>query len=84
LGTLASKRWGNMRHDLDAVWTPFQKELLANQKNIEQQAMELYNPKKPAKTIELLTKYTNEQANKAIKMAWDLGDSLWTKYDGLW
>jgi dipeptidase len=84
LGSLASKRWGNMRYDLEAVWTPFQKELIANQKNIEQQALELYNAKKPTKTIELLTKYTNEQANKAVKMAWDLGDAIWTKYDGLW
>jgi dipeptidase len=84
LGSLASKRWGNMRYDLEAVWGPFQKELIANQKKIEQQALELYNEKKPAKTIEFLTKYTNEQANKAVKMAWDLGDSIWTKYDGWW
>jgi dipeptidase len=84
LGSLASKRWGNMRYELDAVWIPFQKELIANQNNIEQQALDLYNPKKPTKTIELLTKYTNEQANKAVNMAWDLGDAIWTKYDGLW
>ena len=84
LGTLASKRWGSMRHDLDAVWSPFQTELIENQKKIEQQALDMYNPKKPSKTIDFLTKYTNEQADKAVKKAWDLGDYLWTKYDGLW
>jgi dipeptidase len=84
LGSLAAKRWGSMRYDLDEVWKPFQKELIDNQKKIEQQALELYNAKKPSKTIDLLTKYTNEQANKAVKKAWDLGDHIWTKYDGMW
>ena len=84
LGTLASKRWGSMRYDLEAVWGVFQKELLDNQQQIEKQALDLYNPKKPSKTIDFLTKYTNEQANKAVEKAWDLGDYLWTKYDGAW
>jgi len=84
LGTLAGKRWKDMRHDIDSVWTPFQKELLDNQQKIEAEALRLYNPQKPAACINFLTKYTNEQGNKTIDMAWDLGDLLWTKYNGMW
>jgi dipeptidase len=84
LGTLASRRWGSTRCDLDAVWIPFQRELLQNQKEFEKQALDLYDAKKPKKAIDFLTKYTNEQANKAVNMAWDLGDHLWNKYDGMW
>ena len=84
LGTLAGKRWENMRQDIDSTWIPFQKELIDNQKKIEEEALKLYNPQKPAACINYLTKYTNEQANKAIDKAWDLGDLLWTKYNGMW
>jgi hypothetical protein len=84
VGTLAGKRWGNMRQDIDSTWTSFQKELLNKQKNIEHEAVKLYNPQKPAACINFLTKYSNEQANKAVDMAWELGDLLWTKYNGMW
>ena len=81
LGTLAAQRWGDMRHDLDAVWVPWQTELIENQKIIEAEALELYKPKKPEKTIEYLTKYTNDWGIKVVDKAWVLGDFLWTKYD---
>jgi len=81
LGTLAAQRWGDMRKDLDAVWVPWQQELLDNQKTVEAEAMELYKPKKPEKTIEFLTNYTNQWGIKVVDKAWDLGDFLWTKYD---
>ena len=84
LGTIAGKRWGNMRQDIDNTWMPFQKELLDNQKKIEAEALKLYNPQKPAACINFLTKYTCEQADKAVDKAWDLGDLLWTKYNGMW
>ncbi|MDR1878224.1 MAG: C69 family dipeptidase, partial [Bacteroidales bacterium] len=70
LGSIASKRWGSMRYDLDAVWKPFQKGLIDNQQTVEKQAMDLYNPQNPTKTIKFLTQYTNEQAQKAVNMAW--------------
>ncbi|HNS18185.1 MAG TPA: C69 family dipeptidase [Bacteroidales bacterium] len=81
LGTLAAQRWGDMRHDVDAVWNPWQKELFDNQSAIEQKAIALYNPKKPQATIEFLTGYTNEWGYKVVNRAWELGDFLWTKYD---
>ena len=84
LGTLSAQRWGTFRYELDKTWIPFQQELLANQATIEKQALDLYNPKKPAKTIKLLTDYSMEWCNKAVNAAWDLGDYIWTKYDGYW
>jgi len=81
LGTLTAQRWGDMRHDVDAVWNPWQKELFENQKLIEQQALDLYKPKKPEKTREFLTKYSDEWGNKVVNKAWKLGDFIWTRYD---
>jgi len=81
LGTLSSQRWGEMRHDVDAVWVPWQKEFFDKQKAFEQKALDVYNAKKPAKTIELLNDYTNKSGNKVVSKAWELGDLLWTKYD---
>lgn len=79
LGTLSCQRWGDMRHDLDAVWVPWQNELFAKQIEIEKQALAISNKKK---RIAFLTAYTNEWGNKVIDKAWELGDLLWTKYDG--
>lgn len=81
LGTLAAHRWGDMRHDLDKVWLPMQKNMLENQKTVEQKALDLYNPKNPKKTIKYLNNYTNKWGEKVVKQAWELGDHLWTKYD---
>jgi dipeptidase len=83
LGTLTAQRWGDMRHDVNAVWEPWQSELFENQPVIEQQALDLYKPGKPEKTITLLTNYTNEWGYKVVKKALELGDFLWTKYDEL-
>ena len=81
LGTLAAQRWGDMRHDLDAVWGPWQQQLFENQMEIESKAMELYEEENPEKAVELLNNYTDEWGNKVVKKAWELGDFLWTKYD---
>ncbi len=70
-----------MRHDVDAVWNPMQKELFDNQKKFEAEALSVYNEKKPQKTIFYLTKYTNDWGNMVVDKAWELGDFLWTKYD---
>lgn len=84
LGTIAAQRWGTFRKEIDKTWRPFQKELLDNQSVIEQKAQAVYNEKKPAKAIDILTRYTIEQGDKAVNMAWDLGDYIWTKYDEWW
>jgi len=83
LGTLASQRWGDMRNDLDAVWVPWQTELLQAQAGIEEEALRIYNNDNQGKAIEFLTAYTNEWGLKVINKAWELGDFLWTKYDEL-
>ncbi|MDY6801199.1 MAG: C69 family dipeptidase [Bacteroidota bacterium] len=81
MGTIAAQRWGDMRHDVDAVWNPLQKEIFVNQPKIEAEALELYKEKNPKKTINYLNKYSNEWADKVVEEAWKLGDFLWTKYD---
>ncbi|MBU8892135.1 MAG: C69 family dipeptidase [Bacteroidales bacterium] len=81
MGTLTAQRWGEMRHDVDAVWNPIQKELFGNQKIFEEEALKLYKEKKPQKTIDYVTKYSNDWADKVVDKAWELGDFLWTKYD---
>ncbi len=81
MGTLAAQRWGDMRHDVDAVWNPMQTELFENQTKIEEEALKLYKEKNPKKTIDYLNKYSNDKANKVVDEAWKLGDFLWTKYD---
>ncbi len=83
LGTLAAQRWGDMRHDLDAVWVPWQKELLENQKRVEEEALAMYKKNNPKKTIEYLTGYSNDWGIKVVDKAWELGDFMWTKYDEL-
>ncbi len=83
LGTLAAQRWGDMRHDVDAVWLPWQQELLDNQQAVEVEALKLYKKGKPEKTIEFLTGYTGEWGSRVVDQAWELGDFIWTKYDEL-
>jgi dipeptidase len=82
LGTLAAQRWGDMRHDLAEVWYPWQDELFANQKFVEQRALELLED--PEKARAYLTDYGIEWGDKVVNKAWKLGDFLWTKYDEKW
>ena len=83
LGTLAAQRWGDMRKDLDAVWGPWQTELLGNREEFEKEALKLYRKDDPDETIEFLTEYTNKWGIRVVDKAWELGDHLWTKYDEL-
>ncbi len=80
LGTITAQRWGDMRHDVDAVWDPMQKELFENVNATDKKA-EMLLKKSPQKAVDFLTDYTNKWGNKVVKDAWDLGDKLWTKYD---
>ncbi len=82
MGTLASQRWGDMRHDVDAKWNPMQKELFDHQAAFEKKALELYKKDKK-KLAEYLTKYAIDNGNKVVEEAWKLGDFFWTKYDEL-
>jgi dipeptidase len=80
LGTLASQRWGDMRHDVDAIWNPIQQELFDSQKTLEKQAAQMYQ-QDPEKARAFLTGYTGQWGSYVIDKAWKLGDYLWTKYD---
>jgi dipeptidase len=80
LGTLAAQRWGDMRHDVTAVWAPMQQELFDNRATVEKEALELYG-KNPKKARKYLTDYGIEWADRVVERAWLLGDELWTKYD---
>lgn len=80
LGTLAAQRWGDMRHDVTAVWGPLQQEMFDNQQAVEEKALQLLikNRKKARKH---LTEYSMNQGDIVFERAWKLGDELWTKYD---
>jgi dipeptidase len=80
LGTLASQRWGDMRHDIDNKWNPMQKELFDNQANFEKEALMIYK-KNPKKLAEFLTNKVVKQGDRVVNEAIKLGDFLWTKYD---
>jgi dipeptidase len=80
LGTLAAQRWGDMRHDVAAVWGPMQKELFDNQMKVEEKALKLLlDDEKKGRAF--LTEYSIEQGDRVFNEAWRLGDALWTKYD---
>ncbi len=80
LGTLTAQRWGDMRHDVTAVWGPLQKEMFANQGTVEEKALKLLI-KDRKKGREYLTDYSTRQGELVFNRAWKLGDELWTKYD---
>jgi dipeptidase len=80
LGTLTAQRWGDMRHDVTAVWRPMQAELFANQTAVEEEALKLLK-KNPKKARKYLTEYSMKWGDLVVERAWLLGDELWTKYD---
>ena len=80
LSTLAAQRWGDTRHDLEAVWQPMQCELFENQSAFEERALEKYK-NNPQQISSYLTDYCIKWATKIVNRSWKLGDELWTKYD---
>lgn len=84
IGTIAAKRWGDMSPVVDKEFAPLQKEFIAGAATAEQKAIEAYRAKDYKKTVEILTAYSNDCANTALERAWNLGDLLWTMFDGMW
>jgi dipeptidase len=80
---LSAHRWGDMRHDVAAVRNPLQEKLLASRKEIESQACKLFS-QDPQKARDFLTQKTRDACLEATQAYWNLGDSLWTKYDEKW
>lgn len=81
LGTLTAQRWGDMRHDVRAVWDVWQTELFTEQASFEATALELYKGGEFKELNAYLTDYTMMWGEKVIDRAWKMGDELWTKYD---
>lgn len=80
MGTLTAQRWGDMRHDVRAVWDPIQEEYFEGQKLIDKKASQLLEEDR-SEGRAFLTDYTIKAGNRVVKEAWKLGDFLWTKYD---
>jgi len=80
LGTLAAHRWGDIRKDVTAVWTPIQNKLFENQGTLEKEALRLYQ-QAPEKVRGFLTEYSIKWGNLVVDRAWQLGDDIWTRYD---
>ncbi len=80
LGTLAAQRWGNMRYDVRSVCDPWQAELFAEQKTVEEKALMFLKSDK-RRAIEFLTEYYFRWQEKVFERAWLLTEELWTKYD---
>jgi dipeptidase len=80
LGTLAAQRWGDMRHDVEAVWKPMQASLFSDQSTVEEEALALFR-EDPSRAREFLTRYSIEWGDRVVDACWEMGDFLWTKYD---
>ena len=78
---LAAQKWGDMRHDVKAIWKPFQDKAFQQQKESEQKALKLYL-QTPQKARQFLTRLSNEWLMKLETAYWKLGDDLWSKYTG--
>jgi dipeptidase len=78
---LAAQKWGHMRHDVAEVWKKFEEKAFAEQKEIENKAVELFK-KDPDQAKEMLTKHCNDWMKELVKAYWELGDRLWSKYTG--
>ncbi len=84
VGTIACQRWGDMHKVIDKTWEPLEKEFLSDSKQIETEALRQLNAGNRAGAIKTLTDYTNQCGNRAVDAAWDLGDYIWTVFDGMW
>ncbi len=80
---LAAKRWGDMQVTVGETRNPLQEALLSDQKVVVEQAAKLFK-EDPAKAKAFLTNKTMEACRRATDAYWNLGDLLWTKYQGQW
>jgi dipeptidase len=79
---LANFRWQEMTQDIQKVWKEAEDGWFTNQVKFEEEALALYK-KDPKKARELLTKYSQDQANQTVAAYWKLADDLWLKYSGM-
>ncbi len=77
LGTLTAQRWGEARYDVEKVWNPLQKEIIAEQRKMEDALLKSMS----MSYRKILTGQTKKWGKKVVEKAIELGDSFWTKYD---
>jgi dipeptidase len=83
VATLSAHRWGEMRNDVAKVRDPMQQKLLAGQADVAATFARLF-AENPAKARAYLTAESRKACLDAVDAYWNLGDSLWTKYDEKW
>jgi len=66
-----------------AVRDPLQERFLSQEKAVATEAAELFK-QDPEKTRAFLTEKSRAACRRATEAYWNLGDSLWNKYDELW
>lgn len=76
---LANLSFQNIAKDVRKVRDPFEAEIFANQKSVEEKALELYK-QDPAKAQEYLTNYSNGLMADVTKMFLNLRDQIITDY----
>ncbi len=84
VGTIAAKRWGDMQPFVNKVWEPMQKEFIDQHYIVEKEAAKLLDQDRYDEAIRMLTNFTDNCGNAAVEQAWNLGDQLWTIFDGMW
>ena len=84
VGTIAAQRWGDMKPFVDKAWKPLQEDFIKQHTMVEKEALRLIEQDKYEDAIILLTNFTDDCCNTAVERAWDLGDQLWTVFDGMW
>jgi hypothetical protein len=72
-----------MRRDVAEVRDPMQKKFIAGQKDVAARACNLF-AEDPAKARAYLTSESGKACREAVESYWNLGDSLWTRYDEKW
>ncbi len=82
--TIAAHRWGEMRKDVAQVRDPLQEKWLAAQAAIDKEAASILKEKGEEELRDFLTRRSQDACLEATEAYWNLGDSLWTKYDEKW
>jgi dipeptidase len=77
---LANFRWQVMSKDIEKVWKAIEDKAFADQKNIEDEALLLFE-QDPAKAKQFLTDYCLKIADQAVDDYRRLHQDLWTKYN---
>ncbi len=83
VATLSAHRWGDMRRDVAEIRDPMQQKLLAAQGDVAATFKKL-SAESPAKARAYLTGESRKACLEAVEAYWNLGDSLWTKYNEKW